>query len=98
MIGPDDPQWSARSAPSPAGVEGGRLVRLVGKHRTWASRSMSVDQAELFADKIAEEIEGIGDAPALLLFHCGDGRKIKVRARDIVAVETQACTSAAVHP
>lgn len=82
------------STPSPAGVRGGRVVRLLGRHRVWTSASLTADEAEALACRVIGELADIGDGPQLLFFRCGDGREVAVRARDLMAVEHQACTEA----
>ncbi|MCZ2837175.1 hypothetical protein [Modestobacter sp. VKM Ac-2985] len=87
------------TVPTPAGVRAGRVVRLLGRHRTWTSGPMVPDAAEQLASDLTAEIEAIGDTPRMLSsFTCEDGRIVRPRARDLTGVETQSSTTAAVHP
>lgn len=93
MTTPSGPQ---PTSPSPADVVGRRLVRVIARNRQWTSKPLPVDAADELVDRLLDEIEAAGSGQAMVEFACGDGRDVVVRAREIVAVEDQACTSAAV--
>lgn len=80
--------------PTPASIQGGRVVRLLARHRTWTSAPMSPDGAENRAANLRRAVADAGDGPGLIPFRCGDGREVDIRAREIVAIEHQACTEA----
>jgi hypothetical protein len=86
------------AAPSPADVVGQRVVRIIARNRQWTSPPMDAADARTEAVGLLEQLEGVGSSTALIDFDCGDGREVSIRARDILAIETQACTSTAVHP
>ena len=90
------PDSSQPTSPSPADVVGLRLVRVIARNRQWTSKPLPVDEADDLVDRLLDEIEGAGGGQAMIEFACGDGRDVAIRAREIVAVEDQACTTAAV--
>lgn len=79
------------TAPSPADVHGGRVVRLQARSRSWSSPVLTAAEAAELAVEVRSLVRDIGDSYGLFAFCCGDGRVVDVRARELVSIEL--CTT-----
>jgi hypothetical protein len=75
------------SAPTPASIQGGRVVRLLARSRTWSSQLLTVTEADALATEVRLLVAGIGGSYGMFAFRCGDGRLVDVRAREITSIE-----------
>lgn len=85
------------TAATPADVQGAVVVRLCSQKRVWASPPLSSEEAEQLAASISTELHQLGSSHRLLKpFLCCDGRRVAIRARELVSIELSRATVAPV--
>ena len=75
------------SAPTPAVVPAGHVVKLRSRGQTWTSPCLPPSVAEHHAGQLLTDVDRAGGGQGFVRFTCGDGRQVSVRAWDVYAVE-----------